>query len=106
MSGNADGHDDPVLEVAASVRGRGVVDFTRHALDRMEERGITSDEVIDALRHPDQEGLPADPPRLRIRRLLGSIALDVVFVELPDRIRVVTTYVRRPRLSAIPFGEA
>ncbi len=99
MSGNGDSHDDPALEVAASVRGRGIVDFTQHAVERMEERGITSDEVIEALRNPDQEGLPADPPRLRIRRMLGATALDVVFVELPDRIRVVTTYVRRPRLS-------
>ncbi len=99
MSGQPNAPRVPPLVVEVEARDRPRVEIIPHALERMRQRGIATDEVIDALRNPDEEGLPADPPRLRVRRLLQGAALDVIFEELPDRIRVITTMIVGRRLS-------
>lgn len=100
MSIQSSHHPDPAVVVHESVRGRERVEFIHHAMDRASERGITTAEVILCLREPSETDLPADPPRLRFRRLLpGGAAIDVVFEEHPDFIRVISTYVKRPRSS-------
>src|SRR5436309_3075840 len=35
--------------------------FDEHAIQRMQARNVSEDEVLDVLRHPDQTGLPTLP---------------------------------------------
>jgi hypothetical protein len=93
--------EDPARVIQAVAMGRGLVEITHHASDRMEERDISDEDVILTLQNPDQVGLDADPPNRRVRRALPGrpLVLDVVFEERPDRIRVITTYAKKPRLS-------
>jgi hypothetical protein len=72
------------------VLGCKTVAFDEHALTRMGERGVTEDEVIDVLRHPDLTGLPTQPDRSRYRKSLAGRAVDVVFEHDPTQIVVIT----------------
>jgi len=78
------------------VRGCRTVAFDVHAVRRMAERRVTEDEVLDALRSPDKTGLPADPPRLRVRKLTPSgRRIDVIFEEDPTQIVVISVIAQR-----------
>lgn len=103
MADESERRSDPAHVVECPdepVRGRPRVELIHHAMDRLEERGISVEEVIAAIRQPDQEGLPTDAGRQRVRKLLGPRhALDVTFEELPEAIRVITAYVRTARPS-------
>jgi hypothetical protein len=81
--------------VDASVRGYDHVEFTRHAVDRMKQRGVTEQQAINAIRSPTRKGLRTQPGRKRFRKIRpgGTTAVDVVFKELADRILVVTVIV-------------
>lgn len=86
---------DPALIVEGQVRGRGTVpiQFIHHALRRMRQRGITQEQALTALRIPDVTGLEADEGREHYRRhLTASTAIDVVFDNLPDRVRVISVF--------------
>ena len=77
--------------VRENVRGCSTVAFDEHALQRMQERGVSEDEVLDVLRNPTQTGLPTTANRLRLRKHLGAGSyLDVVFEEDPTQIVVIT----------------
>src|SRR5438477_1788739 len=76
--------DDPVL-------GYNRIWFTRHALTRMKQRGITESEVFAVLKTPTQKGLPTAPRRLRWRKhRTARLAVDVVFTRLPNQLRIIT----------------
>jgi hypothetical protein len=64
--------------------------FDEHALRRMVERHVTEDEVIAALRNPDQTGLPTQPTRHRYRKSGAGRRIDVVFERDPTQIVVIT----------------
>jgi hypothetical protein len=70
------------------------VEFWGHALDRMEMRGITRDDVIEAIEDPTTKGLPTRAGRSRIRKAFPSTGkiIDVIYDERPDRLRVITAY--------------
>ena len=98
---------EPAYSIACKVRGRERVDFTHHADERMRERHVSTEQVIDAVISPDEEGLPVDdfggedaPPRYRVRKITGAgLALDVVLEDWPDSVVIISVYPRRSRLS-------
>lgn len=80
-----------VKVIAEEVLGRHRLAFDEHALKRMAERGVTEQQVIETLQHPDVTGLPADPGRSRVRKQHTSIvAIDVIFEEYPTEIVVIS----------------
>jgi hypothetical protein len=72
------------------VLGCKTVGFDEHALTRMDERGVSEDEVVEVLREPDKTGLPTQPNRFRYRKDLGGRDVDVVFEHDPTQIVVIT----------------
>jgi hypothetical protein len=76
--------------------GKHKVWFTRHALERMKQRGINEAEVLAAIRNPTRKGLPTQPHRERWRKTRSRVmALDVVFERWPEKIGVVTVILIR-----------
>jgi hypothetical protein len=76
----------PGIEVAYSVLGVDRVWFTRHAIERMNQRSVTRREVFDVLERPTRKGLRTQPHRQRWRRN----RVDVVFERWADRLCIVT----------------
>jgi Domain of unknown function (DUF4258) len=57
----------------------------------MKERGISEFEVLKTMREPDQTGLTTQPGRKRVRwHKTSRVAIDVVYEEDVDHLRVVT----------------
>ncbi len=79
--------------VATVVNRHNYVEFTDHAMDQMTLRNISEEEIIEVLRNPNERGLPADKPHIRIR----TGKLNVVYDWMKDRLVVVTTYVEGPK---------
>lgn len=71
------------------------IELCPHAIDRMNERGVSDAEVIEAIRQPMRKGLPTQPGRkhVRRRRPKGGF-VHVVYKELPSHILVITVIVR------------
>ena len=81
--------------VTVSILGRGKIEFGSHALQQMQIRGVSQAEVLKALRRPTATGLPTQPGRKRVRKNVGNIkAIDVVYEELDDRLRIITVIVK------------
>ncbi len=82
--------------VRASVLGRNKVEFCMHALDQMEIRDISEQEVIRTIQQPTRSGLKVNPPlpfRRHVRRDISPTkSIDVIYEELLDRIVVITAY--------------
>lgn len=79
--------DEPIM-------GCDHLEFCPHALDRMIQRGITRDDIIQALKKPSKRNLRSDPPKKRISwRKPDGTELNVVFVLKPKKLVVVTAYV-------------
>ena len=76
--------------VQESVLGCKTIGFDEHALQRMSERSVTEDEVIEVLRKPDDTSLPTQPNRFRYRKKLADRSVDVVFEQDPTQIVVIT----------------
>ena len=82
--------------LSISVRGKPKLELVRHALDRMAQRGVTQGQVVNAIKNPDETGLPTQPGRERVRKHLSSGgSVDVVYEEMDDRVRVITVTARR-----------
>jgi hypothetical protein len=77
--------------VSEAVLGCSSVAFDSYALTRMNERGVSEDEVIDVLRAPNQTGLPTQPNRFRYRRVVNGRQVDVVF----ERMSCLSLILRR-----------
>jgi len=77
-----------------SVLGCSSVGLDEHAVQRMRERGVSEDEVLEVLRNPDVTGLPTQPNRFRYRKTLGGRRVDVVFEHDPTQIVVITVIAR------------
>jgi hypothetical protein len=87
-------HRIPGREVAHSVLGFDKVWFTRHALQRMKQRGVLQAEVFLVLKSPTRKGLRTQPNRERWRRRRSSkVAVDVVFERWTDKLCIVTVIV-------------
>ena len=65
--------------------------FTRHALRRMEERGVTREEVYEVLGEPDEVLL--DTETSRIIAVKYSTGVCVIVDAHGDRVEVVTVLV-------------
>lgn len=74
------------------------IEFSRHALDRMRQRGVSENEVINAIRRPTRTGLPTPPGRERVRKnRRSSGAVDIVYVKKGKRLVIVTVIHIRSR---------
>jgi hypothetical protein len=83
-----------------SVLGFEMVEIVGHALERMKERGISTEEVIATLKNPDETGLPTQAGRKRVRRNKTSgSAIEVAYEEYKDRIRVITVMRAERRIA-------
>ncbi|HEY7154094.1 MAG TPA: DUF4258 domain-containing protein [Gemmataceae bacterium] len=84
---------DPARVIRATIQGVEVtIEFIQHAIDRMNERNISEQDVIAVLDKPDATGLPADEGRQRDRKNAGALAaIDVVYQRSGDCIRVFST---------------
>jgi len=93
--------EDPAKVIQAIVKGTTVtIEFLQHAASRMRERGISEADVVAVLDNPDDTGLPADEGRKRDRKNCGpGVALNVVYEELPDRLRIFSAYRSSHRIS-------
>ncbi len=81
-----------------NVLGVELVEIIHHAIIRMKERGVSDRDVLEALRNPDQTGLPTQPGRSRVRwNRTHRVAIEVVFEKMKDRVRVITVtqHIRR-----------
>ena len=87
--------------IKVSILGRQKLELVGHALLQMSIRGISEQDVIRTIRNPTRTGLRTKPSRKRVRRHKSTYkAIDVVYEELPDRIRVITAIaitLRRPK---------
>jgi hypothetical protein len=79
--------------IRASVLGVQVVEFTYHALARMNNRGITEEDVLSAVRSPTQTGLGAEPGKEHVRwqKDLRTF-IDVVYAKMADRVGIITAW--------------
>lgn len=106
MSKPSNGHSEPddqdfftsaggtVVDVDPEILGFSKIEFTKHCLQQMRDRGISEVEVLRVLSRPQRKGLPTKGRRDRWRRHRGiKRATDVVFEKLDDRIRVITAIV-------------
>lgn len=76
--------------VRTNLKGKRLVEICSHALDRMKERGISTEDVLRAIRKPTRT-IYKDALRRRVRKhRTASIAVDVVYETEQDRLIVVT----------------
>jgi hypothetical protein len=87
------------LTLSRPILGFTFIELTRHSLDRMQQRGVSRDDVFRTIEKPDVTGLPTAPGRARVRwHKTLTHAVDVVYDMLPqlDRLRVITVNADRP----------
>ena len=77
----------------APARGQGSVriEFTRHALQRMRERGVSAEDVYEALGNPDE--LLLDTETDRIVAVKHGKGLCVIVEARGDTVKVITVIV-------------
>ena len=78
------------VQLSEPILGKDIVWFTRHALDRMKQRGVAEAEALNVLRNPMKKGLKTQPGRQRWRRTVKGDSIDVVFEVWPKKLCVVT----------------
>ncbi len=66
--------------------------YTRHARERMQQRGITDTMVRQTICGRDGEGPGNIPGSVKAWKGFGSMEVHVVYVEYPDRVVICTTW--------------
>ncbi len=85
-----------VIHLEEPILGYRTIEIGFHAVERMEQRGVSLEDVLKTLRNGRQ--VPGKQPRGRIRvkwNKTARLRIDVIFEKLKDRLGVVTV---------IPFG--
>jgi hypothetical protein len=83
----------PGKAVTYNLLGKNRVWFTRHAIERVKQRGIDQESVFAVLENPSLKGLPADPGKKRWRLdRRGKKSIDVVFRLEPQQVTIITTF--------------
>jgi hypothetical protein len=81
--------------IQESVLGCRTIAFDEHAIKRMNERGVSEDEVVEVLQNPSQTGLPTTPGRFRYRKTVATGGwIDVVFEHDPTQVVVFSVWRR------------
>jgi len=65
--------------------------FIRHALDRLEERGISKDLVIEIIRDPDDVDLESERRKIAQKLIKGKL-LRIVYDEEGECLVVISAY--------------
>ncbi len=82
-----------VRVIHENVLGCRTIAFDEHAIKRMNERGVSEDDVVDVLRSPTQTGLRTQPGRFRYRKQFqAGHTVDVVFEHDPTQIVVFSVW--------------
>jgi hypothetical protein len=70
--------------------------FTKHALERINDRSVTKDMVTQTLRHPDRTQPTDKPGVIKFIRQFGDRPVHVVATLLPDQKKwlIVSVWVR------------
>jgi hypothetical protein len=77
--------------IRAKILGYEKVEFLAHALHQMEVRVITEAQVLNAIRAPEEAGLPTQSGRHRVRGSIDQYRyVDVVYSLEKDRVLVIT----------------
>jgi hypothetical protein len=77
--------------VHKSALGFDQIEFSFHARQRMRQRQVTEEFVINTIKKPDMTGLKTQMFRNRVRKWKGTkLAVDVVYTMTTDRIIVIT----------------
>lgn len=89
-----------VIDLPSPILGKTRLELVGHARIQMKVRGIDTSDILTTLSKPDRTDLPTQAGRKRYRRsrVGGGMEVDVVFEELPDRIRVITAIAIERRL--------
>lgn len=91
--------------VRADILGKNLVEFTGHALRRMESRAVTQDDVLRVIRNPQEINLPADAGKTRVRgRIDLRTTIDVVYEIKADRIGIISAWATKRGLVRIGRG--
>jgi Domain of unknown function (DUF4258) len=87
--------DREAVVVRIDIRGMTEVVFSPHALDRLKQRGIKPEDVLQALKTPTRRNLPANPPNQRLawQKSFRS-EIHVVYYERKTKIIIVTAYLQ------------
>ena len=89
-----------ILELGTPIGAYKLVEIVQHAVERMAERKVSEPDVLNTLRNPDETGLHTEPGRKRVsRNKTARIAIEVIYEELKDRLRVITVVSRTRRIS-------
>jgi hypothetical protein len=81
--------------VRIDARGFSSIIFSPHALDRLKQRVIRREDVIQAIRAPTRMNLPANPPNQRLAWQKNyRTEIHVVYYEQKPRLIVVTAFVQ------------
>jgi hypothetical protein len=65
--------------------------FIQHALDRLEERGISKELVIEVIRDPDEVDPESDRRKIAQKLISGKL-LRVIYDEDEESIEVISAY--------------
>jgi hypothetical protein len=90
------GHGKPIyrddsIVLNEKLRGRELVELTGHVQQRMKERGVSQEDVLNTIRNPTKSVPSTQSGRLRFRwQKTPRTFIDVVFEESKDRVCVVT----------------
>lgn len=68
------------------------ISFSRHALERMEQRGVTEQMVREAINAPDVRAPGKGLARYRVHKRFGRRNLRVIYEEAHGVYRVVTVF--------------
>lgn len=67
----------------------GLLNITDHARKRMAERQVGEEEVRESIYHPDSAEMGEDGETIAFRKF-GKSEIKVVYLSLPNEIRVLT----------------
>ena len=85
-----------VVHLPNPILGYKIVEFGYHALERMEQRSVSEEDVLKALVAGRQVPGRQPPGKTRIRwNKTARLRIDVVYEKMQDRLGIVTV---------IPFG--
>jgi len=79
--------DDPARSLTVPIRNNlVVVHLPHHAMQRMHQRRVSDEDLVNCLKFPDIRNLPTEPGRKRIGRddPYRHMRLDVVYEENAD----------------------
>ncbi len=87
-----------LIRVPKPILGYEFVEFTTHVLDRMDQRGVTEEDILKVLSLNKQVPGPQPPRRTRIRwHKTAKMCVDVVYEKQKEVLGIITVVVFKAR---------